>query len=208
MNRDEVWSQWPDRDCWTALIRYGSLLALLWIVVYGGASYLTSLHLYRVRLHLDIEQHMPFFPSAAIIYLSLFPMLWLSVFILQTRKRLKSFAKALAWLFIVSGIGFLLLPGEDIRTRTVGTDFFGQIYHCADWMNMSNNYLPSLHVGMAILCARIYSRTALLKISVLTWLWATAIAFSTLLMHEHYLADVLTGGMLGYSIANLTYGNG
>ncbi len=151
---------------------------------------------------------MPFFPSAAIIYLSLFPMLWLSAFILQTRERLKSFAKAMAWLFIASGIGFLLLPGEDVRTRTVGTDFFDQIYNCADWMNMSNNYVPSLHVGMATLCARIYSRTASLKISVLTWLWATAIAFSTLLMREHYFADALTGGVLGYSIANLTDGNG
>jgi membrane-associated phospholipid phosphatase len=147
---------------------------------------------------------MPFYPGVAIIYLSLSPLLWLSVFMLQTREQLKSFAKGLAWLIVVSGIGFLLLPGEDVRTRTVGTDFFDQIYVCADWINMSNNYLPSLHVGMAILCAGVYSRTASLKTSVLIWLWAAAIALSTLLMHEHYLADVITGGVLGYSIANLT----
>ena len=193
--------RWPDRRCWVAFFRYGALLSVLWIVVYGGADWITSLHNYRVPLHLEAELHIPFVPAAAVIYLSLFPLLWLAPFLLETEAYLASFAKALTRLFVTSGVGLLLLPGEEVRTQTADSNFFGQVYEFADWINLSHNYLPSLHVGMAVFCAAIYSRTASQRIATILWLWAAAIALSTLFMHQHYVADLAAGGALGYVIA-------
>jgi membrane-associated phospholipid phosphatase len=34
------------------------------------------------------------------------------------------------------------------------------------------------------------------------WLWAAAIAVSTLFTHQHYVADVVTGGALGLLVAS------
>ena len=194
--------RWPKKECWKAFIYYGVLLNILWCVVYGGASHLTSLHSYRVRLHFDAELHVPFFPCAAIIYLSLFPMLWMSILLLQTPYKLRSFAKALAYLFLISGIGFLLFPADDVRTRQDVSGIIGQVYSFADWINLSHNYMPSLHVGMAVLCARLYSNEVPLKLSSVIWVWASAIVLSTLLIHEHYIIDLITGGALGYLLAN------
>lgn len=201
MRRDEAWMRRPDRDCWTAFICYGSLLSVLWLIVYGGADWITSLHNYRIRLHFESELHIPFVPAASIIYLSLFPMLWLSPFVLQTKKRLKLFARALAFLYVVSGIGFLIFPGKNVRQQIPSFGFIGQVSEFADWINLNYNYLPSLHVGMAVFCASIYARTAPPRIRGLFWAWAAAISLSTLFTHQHYVADVAAGGALGFAIA-------
>lgn len=205
MSRDEAWMRRPDRDCWIAFIYYGSLLSVLWVIVYGGADWITSLHNYRIRLHFDSELELPFVPAASIIYLSLFPMLWLSPFVLQTKERLKLFARSLAFLYVISGIGFLILPGKDVRQQIPSLGFMGQVSEFADWINLTYNYLPSLHVGMAVLCASIYARTAPPKIRVLLWAWAAAIGLSTLLTHQHYVADVAAGGALGFAIATRVF---
>lgn len=197
--------RWPARDSWIAFARYGILLSILWCIVYGGASYITSLHSFRVRLHSDAELRMPFAPSTAVIYLSLFPMLWMSVFVLHSPSNLKLFAKALAYLFVISGVGFILFPADDVRTREIDPDVFSQIYRFADWLNLSHNYMPSLHVGMAVLCASIYSKEASVICAIAIWIWALAITLSTLLTHEHYVIDLVAGGALGYLLANSIY---
>lgn len=205
MLKREAWIQWPSRQCWLAFVHYGALLTILWIVIYGGANWVTSLHPYRFRLHFDAELYMPFHPAAAVVYLSLFPMLWLSPFVLQTEERLKSFAKALAWLFLLCGLGFLLLPSEEVRVHETATNFFGQVFTFADWINLRYNYLPSLHVGMAVLCAYVYVDSAPPKLALLLWGWAAVISLSTLITHQHYVVDVLAGGALGYLIAKTSY---
>jgi membrane-associated phospholipid phosphatase len=172
-----------------------------WVVVYGGASWITGLHDYRVRLHTPLDAQIPFVPLAAVIYLSLFPMLWLSPLVLQTPRRLRSFARALAVLIALSGIGFLALPAESIDETREARHGIGVAFRLADWLNLDHNYLPSLHVGIAVVCAFAYSRNGSRKVGVICWLWAAAIALSTLLTHQHYLADVAAGAALGFLIA-------
>lgn len=192
--------RWPNRECWGAFVVYGTLLTLLWIVVYGGAWWITSHHTRRVRLEVDADLAIPFMPAAAIVYLSLFPMLWLAPFLLQTAERLRNFAAALAVLFLCSGLGFLLLPSEEIRPTPGPTGFFGAVFDFADLINLSHNHLPCLHVGMAVVCAHAYSVASGRLLTVGVWLWAAAIAISTLVTHQHYVADVVAGAALALVI--------
>lgn len=192
----------PDRALLIAFLRESAWVTCIWLVVYGGASWITSLHQYRVRLWTDRELTIPLVPAAAVVYLSLFPLLWLAPWVLHTREQLRSFAKSLAWLIVLSGVGFLLLPSDRAYPPPVLTGFFGAIYAVADRLNLNFNYLPSLHVGMATVCAYTYGRAAPAT-SLVFWLWAAAIAVSTLLMHEHYLIDVATGAALGYLVVTI-----
>ncbi len=200
MKCDEAWIRWPTTPCWIAFARYGALLTLLWIIAYGGASFVTSLHSYRVRLYVDADLAIPFVPATSVIYLSLFPMLWLAPFVLHTSDRLREFARSLAILFICSAVGFLLLPSNEMRNTPPPDGFIGRIFGFADWLNLSYNYLPSLHVGMAVLCAETYARNTTTSISGLLWAWAAAILLSTLLTHQHYIMDVVAGAGLALLI--------
>lgn len=196
---------WTDRDRVAAFLGYGSLLCVLWVVVYGGTSWLTGLHSYRIDFGWNEESYVPFLPEMAVIYLSLFPMVWLSLFILPTPADIKQFAVTLACLFVVSGIGFLVFPG---RTYSLVESAIGPIqpvFEFADWINLEHNYLPSLHVGMAVVCAYAYGRQLSRRVAGFIWAWAAAVALSTLLTHQHYLADVVAGGVVGLMISTFCY---
>jgi membrane-associated phospholipid phosphatase len=182
--------------------RDGGLVSALWLAVYGGANWLTELHGFRVRLWTELELSIPWVPAAAAVYLSIFPMFWLAPFVMRTTAQLQALARALAWTIAIAGVGFVLLPGDHAHTIQPPTGVFGRLFWIADRVNMSYNYLPSLHVGMSVVCAYAYSRAApSLGFKCLYWLWAGAIALSTLLTHQHYAADVVTGGVLGLIVA-------
>jgi membrane-associated phospholipid phosphatase len=182
---------------WCAL-----LIQLLWIVVYGGCSWLTAERSLRVSLATPWDSTIPFVPWAAFAYLSLGPMLWLSPFILRSAIELKRMAKALAWLIVISGIVFVLLPADAPVDSDRAADKSSILVNFADWINLDHNLCPSLHVGMAVLCASAYSRGGKPAQAVLFWSWAAVIAASTLLLRDHYIVDVLAGTLLGLVVAD------
>jgi membrane-associated phospholipid phosphatase len=196
---------WPDRNRVAVFIGYGSLLCVLWVIIYGGASWFTGLHDYRIRLGWNEDSYIPFLPEMAVIYLSLFPMIWLSLFILPTTADIKQFARTLVWLFVISGIGFLILPGQTFASAKSVEGHVQPVFEFADWINLEHNYLPSLHVGMAVVCAYAYGRQLSRRVAGFIWVWAAAVAFSTLLTHQHYLADVVAGGVVGWIVSTFCF---
>jgi membrane-associated phospholipid phosphatase len=195
---------WPSRDVWVAFLQYAVLIQLLWILIYGGCSWLTSQHTIRVSLSTPIDSKILIVPWTAAIYLSLGPMLWISPFILRSRDKLENFARALAWLIIISGIGFLLVPADGPPLPYDAAKRHNLLLLFADRINLDHNLFPSLHVGMAVVCASVYATRIRPATAVLLWLWAAAIAASTLLIMQHYAADVVAGALLGIVVANRT----
>jgi membrane-associated phospholipid phosphatase len=193
--------QTPSSPLWRLFILEVAGLSCLWLLVYGGANWIAGLHHYRVKLWSEKELAIPFIPAAAIVYLSLFPMLWLSPFVLHTVHQLRAFGKIIALTIVISGIGFVAFPFEPAypSQRTYG--FVGVIFHFADVINLRYNMLPSLHVAMAAACAYVYGFGNGTAARVLWWTWAVAIAFSTLVTHQHHVIDVVVGGILGISLA-------
>ena len=194
--------RWPNRALLRVFLWKATWVTSLWFVVYGGANWVTALHGYRVRLWTALDLSIPYVPWAAAIYLSVLPMLWMCPFVLHTREELRTFAKCLSWLIVISGVGFLILPGCDAHSPHIATGYSGLLANFADQLNLSYNYLPSLHVGLAVVCAYFYGRKNPRKLGRIWWIWATAIALSTLVTHQHYLVDVMARSTLGMLCAS------
>jgi membrane-associated phospholipid phosphatase len=203
---DQGW-HWPTPEHLLAFVRYAVLIQLLWIVIYGGCSWLTAQHTLRVPLGTPWDARIPFVPAAAAVYLSLTPMLWLAPFLLRKQGELKTLAKALAWLILLSGLGFVLLPADApmLPHAVASAATATPLLRLADAINLNHNLCPSLHVGMAMLCAYAYTRRKHPMQTRLLWLWTAAIAASTLLIRDHYLIDVAAGAVLGFLVAKLVF---
>jgi membrane-associated phospholipid phosphatase len=193
---------WPNRAVWRTFVQCSAWLTLEWVIVYGGANWIAGLHSYRVPLETAMDRQIPFVPQASFIYLSLFPMLWLAPFRLQTPGELRRFAAALGWLIAIAGIGFLVLPSQAVRSTPSVAGISGPIFQFADWINLSFNYLPSLHVGMAVVCARAYASLTSPMLTTGFSLWAAAIIVSTLLTHQHFIVDIVVGVACGMIATN------
>jgi membrane-associated phospholipid phosphatase len=205
MSRREPFWHWPG---WGQL-GYAVLLALgvfLWfIAIFHGTNYLTDLRSYRVRVHLDFECAMPFVPQAVVVYLSMNLLYVLAPFALPTRRQLNALAATVAAVTLVGGLCFLVFPARaafpppgEMRAWTGPVRFAKEIA-------LRNNLVPSLHVGLAVVCVTVYAERARWLGKVLLWTWAVAIAASTLLLHQHYLLDVITGFLLGWAGVRLVY---
>jgi membrane-associated phospholipid phosphatase len=190
-------SWWPSRERWTAFLRYAVLVQVLWIAVYGGCSWLTAKHSVRWSLAMPIDAQIPLVPWTAGVYLSLGPMLWLSPFILRSPFELRALASGLAWLIILSAIGFLLLPADEPFRSSALQEVDNSLFQLSDRVNLQHNLFPSLHVGWAVFCAGAYASHTRPAAGAFFYLWAAAIATSTLLTRQHYLADVIAGALLG-----------
>lgn len=196
---------WPGREQWVVFAVCALLIQVLWFVVYGGCSWLTAHRESRVSLATPLDTHIPFVPWAAAVYLSLGPMVWLAPLVLRTRAELVRLAAALAWLIVVSGVGFLFLPADAPVRPESRTDRGGAIMGFADRVNLDHNLCPSLHVGMAVVCALAYSRMGSPRRAWFWWMWAAAIAAATLLIREHYVVDVVAGVAVGLLVAGCTW---
>ena len=174
---------------WRFAVFVCSAVALSFAVFYGGASALSGFVPWRIRVDLPFEQSIPFIPWSAVVYLSMDLLLLLAPLILKDPKRLAAFGGVLILQMLIAAPFFVLLPVADAFPPRVVEGAAAPFFMLADTMNLERNYLPSLHVAFSVTAARAYGGRG-------WWLWASAIAASTVLMHEHYVIDVVAGAAL------------
>jgi membrane-associated phospholipid phosphatase len=198
MNRrpDPFWS-WPDGKH----LGCAALLALamgLWFeLIYGGADVLAAQHSHRVRLHLDGELAIPFVPETVLLYLSLYLLFWAAPFVLHSRRELKALTATLAVVTLCAGVCFMFLPAESAFPTPSDMGAWTGPVRFAKGLALRYNYVPSLHVALGVVCVAVFASRAAVVGKVVLWAWALAICASTLLLHQHYLIDVVTGFALG-----------
>ena len=78
-----------------------------------------------------------------------------------------------------------------VRASELG--IWAPLFRFADSLNLTYNLLPSLHVGLAVVCVAAFATRAERALRALLWTWAAAVTLSTLLTHQHHVVDVLTG---------------
>jgi membrane-associated phospholipid phosphatase len=174
-------------------------------IIYGGANFITGLHRYRVRLHLDAELAIPFVPQAVLGYMSIYAAFWMAPFILRTRQELQALARTLLVVILVAGVCFLIFPGELHFPPDGDTGIWTGLVHFAKELALAYNLAPSLHVALTVVCITIYARQAGSFGKGLLWLWSGAICLSTLLLHQHHVIDVVTGFVLGLAGVHWVY---
>lgn len=173
-------------------------VACCFAVIYGGASALSGLVPWRIRVDLPFERLIPFIPWSAIVYLSMDALVGIAPFVLKEPRRLAAFAGLLVFEMLLAAPCFVLLPVADVFEPRVVEGAAAPFFHLADTMNLERNYLPSLHVAFSVTAARVYGGKW-------WWLWAGAIATSTVLMHEHYVIDVIAGAALALVVYRLCF---
>jgi membrane-associated phospholipid phosphatase len=197
-----AWPGW--RHLALALVLAAGLTAW-WVLVYGGADWVTRLHRHRVRLHLDAELRVPFVPAAVVGYMSIYPLLWAAPFILRRRSELIAFALTLAAATLAAGVCFLLLPADSFFPVPQEMGAWEGLVVFAKELSLRHNFAPSLHVGLCVICVLLYARRASVLGALLLWGWSGAVAVSTLLLHQHYLLDVFTGYALAWAAVRLVH---
>ena len=200
----------PSRQHVAHFVVVSCYVSMWFVLVYGTCNWITGLHNYRLRISLPWEDRIPFYPSASLVYMSIYPLFGLIPFVLRTRRDLNRLGAALGLLIGLAGIGFLLLPSFPIP-RSDGDGMWVWLFQLADTMNLTYNDLPSLHVGLTVACVSAMCRsldraTSIGLWSIIgLWCWAAAVAWSTLLMHEHYVIDVLAGWCLAVACVRISF---
>lgn len=190
-----AWPGWPH-------LRYAAALsaanALWFALVFGGMDFLTAHRTFRVPVHFPAELSIPFVPVMTVFYMSLYLLFLMAPFVLRTRREFRAIVVTLAVMILCAGIGFLLFPANLAfpQPREEDLGIWAALFHLADWLNLTYNLLPSLHVAFAVACVAIYAPRASAMVRTALWSWAAMIAASTVLIHQHHVLDVATGWLL------------
>ncbi len=190
-----VWPGWGHLG-YTLLL---SVPNTLWfMLVYGGADFLTAHRSYRVRLHFAAELNIPLVPAMTGFYMSIYLLFLAGPFILRKRSEVRALVGTLALVILFAGIGFLLFPADLVLAQPAEEQLgaWAGLFHLADKLNLTYNLAPSLHVALAVACIAVYASRCRATGRVLLWLWAVMIAASTILTHQHYVLDAVTGWLL------------
>jgi membrane-associated phospholipid phosphatase/phytoene/squalene synthetase len=170
--------------------------SLFFELTYLATNYLTGLHRFRLHVHTDAELRIPYVPAMALVYISLNLLLALTPFVLRTWRELTPLCVVLTLETLICALFFLLLPVELGYTAASDSGAWARFCEWVGAVSLKYNNLPSLHVAFAFTAAMAFgARCGALGRNLLL-LWAGLIAASTVLIHEHHLADVIAGIVL------------
>lgn len=207
MGAPRAFLAWPG----LAHLQYGVLLGALnglwFMLVFGGADYLTAQRPLRLHVHFDWELGIPLVPAMTAFYMSLYLLFAVAPFILRTRAEVRALVASLSIVIGIAGLFFLLIPATlaypPVPPAALGP--WRDLFAFADQLNLTYNLVPSLHVALAVCCIAIVARHAPDWLRLVLWGWAAAIGLSTLLTHQHHVVDVLAGWLLAESVVRLGY---
>ncbi len=172
------------------------LLSVLFGVVYGGADYVTGLRASHIRIDFAFEQNVPFVPELSLLYSSLYLIFLAVPFVVRSKRQLWLYVRMMASITCVAGMCFLLIPARLAFTLPVDGSRLPVPFQIADWLNLTYNLCPSLHVAYAAFHAEVFRHQKPGR----SWLfhtWAVAIALAAWLTHQHHLIDLVFGYLLG-----------
>lgn len=165
-------------------------------MVYGTCDIVASLHSHRVPLYFEFERELPFVPVMTLAYCSLYAMFLFVPFILRTQREVHAMFCTYAAEVGIAGLCFLALPVEPTFPPDPETGVFGPLFDAADGLNMTYNLFPSIHVAFAASAAVILGNRG--GRGILLGVWAALVCASTVLVHQHHLADVAGGLVLAF----------
>src|SRR5262249_14279707 len=190
---------WPGSRLLVQSVLLGGCQVLWFFLIYGGGNYLTTLPLRRVPLPFGLGVGVALFPLVVLGYMSGYPLFVIAAIVFPTPQRNFSLVLTLASIPLVAGIFFLLLPADLYFPPEPDSGNWTWLVEFAKRIALEHNFLPSLHVGMSAVCVLVYTPRAGPLGKILLWLWSAFISASTMLIHQHYVVDVITGYALAWA---------
>jgi len=177
--------------------RRDALLALLLCTI-SVATYLIYPVLnhgpYKIFLRTPLDSAIPLVPVMVIPYLSLFPLIGLAAVVLAVTdlRRLQALAVALTVALLISYLVYALAQSYVSRPSPAGRDWLTAAVRHVYTLDRPYNDFPSLHTSLSTIVAVSWLRTHR-RTGVVVAVWCALIVASTVLIHQHYLADVAGG---------------
>jgi membrane-associated phospholipid phosphatase len=157
----------------------------------------------KIFLQTPLDRAIPLVPVMVIPYLSLFPLIIVAaaVFAIADLRRVQALALAVTLALLVSYLVYALVQSYVIRPWPAGRNWLTAGVRYVYSLDRPYNDFPSLHTSLsaivAVMWLRIHPRTG-----VAVALWCGLIIASTVLIHQHYLADVAGGlAVAGLAVA-------
>lgn len=175
---------------------FSGVFLLVFVTFFGGASALSAWIPWHVEVALPIELRIAFRPEWSLVYLSMIPLL---LFLPLARWRWRDLFPVFATLVvetIAASVFFLAMPVQSSFPPRDASGAWSGFFVLADTLNLERNLFPSLHVAFAVTGALALAPSVGRWGRFLFFAWAVAIAASTVLIHEHHLADVAGGVLL------------
>jgi len=177
-------------------------VGLLWSFV-ASVLYLTSNHnpIFEPKfLNMWwIDSATPFIPQTIWIYASEIPFFLTVYFLSKNLENTNKYLYAFFFLQLVSVAIFVIYPTtypRDLFPLTEKLDpFTFSLFGSLRVTDAPTNCLPSLHVSSCYLSSFVFLKEQQKKFP-LFFIWASAIAISTLTTKQHYIIDVIVGFLM------------
>ncbi len=154
------------------------------------------------NLRTPLDAALPVVPPFVIPYVSLDPLVYftLIVFLLFRTKIFQSAAVSMLAAFLISYLFYFFFQTEVIRPALTGNDLFTRMIRDVYAGDNPFNDFPSLHTSVSTILAIHWLRWDR-RAGVVACIWAALIVASTVLVKQHYVADVVGGLLLAFGIA-------
>jgi membrane-associated phospholipid phosphatase len=157
-----------------------------------------------LNLRTPLDAALPVVKLFVIPYGSLNPLVYftLIVFMIFRTKIFQSASLAMITALFVSYLFYFFLQTEVIRPTLIGTDLLTRMIQDVYASDQPFNDFPSLHTSISTILAIHwfqFDRRAGIAASI----WTVLIVASTVLVKQHYIADVVSGLLLAFGAATL-----
>ena len=157
-----------------------------------------------LNLRTPLDASLPVARPFVIPYVSLDPLVYftLILFLLFRTKIFQSACLAMITAFLVSYLFYFFLQTEVIRPVLTGTDLFTRMIQGVYATDNPYNDFPSLHTSISTILAIHWFRFDR-RLGLAAAIWTALIIASTVLIKQHYVADLVAGLLLAFGAANL-----
>lgn len=155
-----------------------------------------------LNLHTALDSALPVVPVFVIPYISLQPYIFatLILFLVFRIKYFQSACLAMITVWLISYGFYYFLQSEVVRPALSGTDVFSKLVMIVYARDNPFNDFPSLHTSLSSLMA-IHWIKVNRSVGIVFSIWTALIIGSTLLIKQHYIADVIFGLALAFGAA-------
>lgn len=183
----------PNSETLSTYLKEFSSKGLLFASVYSFTNWSASQRLDPLHLYASWELEIPLVPGFIWVYLSAYLCCLLPLFVLNA-DQIKAFGRSFLKCILVAGSVFFLFPAKLGFPREHFVEGYDGIYQMLYKLDQPYNLIPSLHVGLTVVM--VLTITTYVPHRGLKWalhLWVILIICSVVLVHQHHLADVVTG---------------
>ncbi|MFZ0128220.1 MAG: phosphatase PAP2 family protein [Candidatus Dormiibacterota bacterium] len=148
----------------------------------------------RIFLETPLDRALPVVPIFAVPYVSLIPYIGVSLlaFMFVRVRIYRSAALTMLIVWFISYGFYIFLQSYIARPHITGTDAFSSMIRSIYAADQPYNDFPSLHTSLSTIIAMHWWRFDR-RIGIAAAIWTALIVASTVLVKQHYIADVAGG---------------